>query len=322
MSLKLSYHDEQLALQDSIDGYCRRAGTGPLFAGTEALPPDFWRGLAELGVLGLGTAAGGGGALDIAAAMEALGRHGAPGPLVGTFTATALLDDPLVAAVADASAIVSVGQGTLFPWAPMATLFVEIGDEAAWLVEPIDAIEPLDTTGFEPWGRITCSRLGSLEGVHVGLARADIAIAAYVVGAAQELVHLATDYARDRVQFNKPIATFQAVSHPLATASMRLNASRILARGAAQRLDAGQDGAPAAAATARLSAIGSATAVAYQAHQLFGAMGFTREGPVVHLSHRIRQTGLLPPGQARARALVLGTLDISSPGFSERTAHG
>ncbi|HRE00213.1 MAG TPA: acyl-CoA dehydrogenase family protein, partial [Ilumatobacteraceae bacterium] len=131
------------------------------------------------------------------------------------------------------------------------------------------------------------------------------AIAAYLVGAASELLRLATEYARDRVQFNRPIATFQAVSHPLATASTRLNASRILARRAAQHVDADRDDAPASAATARLSAVGSASAIASQAHQLFGAMGFTLEGPVAHLSHRIRQVGLLAPDQRRSRALVV-----------------
>ncbi len=313
MNLKLSYDDEQLALQDSIDGYCRRAGTGPLFAADDPLPKSFWSGLAELGVLLLGTEAGGGGVLEIAAAMETLGKHGAPGPLVGTFAATALLgpnndySDEL-AAIGSGAALVSVGQNRLFPWAPVASLFLEIDGVEAWLVEPRGVIDPCDTTGNEPWGLIEPVRVRSLGSASQAIARTQIAAAAYLVGAAQELVDLAAAYARDRIQFNKPIATFQAVSHPLAAASMRLNASRILARGAAQRLDSNVPGAEVAAAIARLSAIGSAMAAGYQAHQLFGAMGFTLEGPVGHLSHRIRQIGLLPPTQAHSHELVLNNL--------------
>ncbi len=310
MSLRLSYDDEQLALQGSVDGYCRRSGTGPLFAVDEPLPAGFWDGLAALGVLGLGTDAGGGGALEIAAAMETLGRHGAPGPLVGTYTATPLLDADEVDAIATGRVLVSVGQGELYPWAPVADLFVEIDGDTAWRVEPSEAVDPVDTTASEPWGRFRPTRLQRLVGAEVGLARAEVAIAAYAVGAAQQLVDLAADYARDRVQFNKPIGTFQAVSHPLAECSMRLNASRILTRGAAQKLDRGAADAAAAAATARLSAVGSATTAGYQAHQAFGAIGFTLEGPVVHLSHRIRQVGLLPPHQSRARCLVLQQLDL------------
>jgi alkylation response protein AidB-like acyl-CoA dehydrogenase len=310
VSLQLDYDDEQVALQDSIDGYCRRSGTGPLFACRDELPAGFWDGLAALGVLGLGTESGGGGALEIAAAMETLGGHGVPGPLVGTFTAAALLGADNVESITTGETLVSVGSRDLFPWAPLASIFIEIDGEAAWLLESPTSIEPLDTTGNEPWGRFVSTRLESLAGAERALALADIAIAAYVVGAAGELLDLGAEYAGDRVQFNKPIATFQAVSHPLAVAWTRVNASRIIARGAADKLDRGAVDAASAAATARLSATASATAVAYQAHQLFGAMGFTEEGPVAHLSHRIRQVGMLPPDQSRARDLVLQPLDL------------
>lgn len=317
MNLKLSYDDEQLALQDSIDGYCRRAGTGPLFAADEPLPKGFWSGLAALGVLTLGTEAGGGGVLEIAAAMETLGRRGAPGPLVGTFAATALLKPDEIDSIGSGEALVSLGQDRLFPWAPVASLFIEIDGVEAWLVTPQGKVDRCDTTGNEPWGFIEPTRVRSLGSAHSAIARAHVAAAAYLVGAAQELIELAAAYAKDRVQFNKPIATFQAVSHPLAVASMRLNASRILARGAAQRLDSGDSRAHVSSATARLSAIGSAMAAGYQAHQLFGAMGFTLEGPVGHLSHRIRQVSLLPPNQNYAHELVLD--DLFDP-KRERTA--
>jgi len=313
LNLKLSYDDEQLALQDSIDGFCRRVGTGPLFAADSPLPSTFWSGLASLGVLALGTEAGGGGALEIAAAMETLGRHGAPGPLVGTFFATALHTDggltgDEIEQIGSGEALVSVGQDRLFPWAPLASLFVEIVGDDAWLVEPRGQVAAHETTGNEPWGLIEPVRVRSLGSARDALGRTQIAAAAYLVGAAQELLDLAAAYAKDRIQFNKPIATFQAVSHPLAAASVRLNASRILTRGAAQRLDNGESDADVAVAIARLSAIGSSMAAGYQANQTFGAMGFTREGPIGHLSHRIRQVALLPPNQNHAHALVLDQL--------------
>lgn len=308
MSLDLGFDDDQLALQRSVDGYCTRAGTGPLFTVDDPLPEGFWQGLAGLGVLGLGTENGGGGVLDIAAAMEILGSHGAPGPLVGTFTATSLLDRDEVDALACADGLVSVGTGGLFPWMPLATHVVAVEPDGAWLVEPAGPVEDLATTGSEPWGRAEYTRVEALGDATEALARAEVAIAAYAVGAAQRLLDRAVDWARDRVQFNRAIATFQAVSHPLATASMNINASRILTRVAAQKLDTGAPDAAAAAATARLSTVNNATATAYQVHQVFGAMGFTREGPVGHLSHRIRQVGLLPPAQSRARSLVLEPL--------------
>ncbi|WP_420639517.1 acyl-CoA dehydrogenase family protein [Candidatus Poriferisocius sp.] len=310
MSLDLSYGDELLALQASVDGFCRRAGTGPGFCSSSPLPEGFWSGLADLGVLGLGTQSGGGGVLEIAAVMETLGAHGAPGPLVGTFAATALLDDAVLGPVKSGDSLVSVGAEGVFPWAPVADVFLELGVSEAWRVQPAGPVEPVDTTAGEPWARMAAERLESLGDSSPAAARASVAVAAYMVGAADELVSLSAEYARNRMQFNKAIATFQAVSHPLASAATRLNASRILVRGAAQRLDAGDTEAAQAAALARLSATAAATDAAYRAHQLFGAMGFTLEGPVAFRSHRIRQVGLLAPSQGCVREVVAAGLGL------------
>ncbi|MCY3616214.1 MAG: acyl-CoA dehydrogenase family protein [Acidimicrobiaceae bacterium] len=310
MSLDLSYRSEQEELARSVDGLCRRCGTGAGFTDSDPLPEQYWRGLAELGVLGLGTAAGGGGALEIAACMEQLGAHGAPGPLVGTFTAGALLDPSEMEPISEGRQLASVGQPPLLPWAAQAGVFVEIDSSEAWLSRPVSAPEPVDTTAGEPWGRTELERLRPLGDATTAVALGQTAAAAYLAGAAQNLVEIASQYAKDRVQFNRPIATFQAISHPLASCSVAVSASRILARAAACALDNRDPDAPAAAARARLSATASATAAAYQAHQTFGAIGFTIEGPVAHVSLRIRQLSLQPVPQASARAHVLESLGI------------
>ena len=310
MSLDLSYRSEQQELARSVDGLCRRCGTGAGFTDSDPLPEQYWRGLAELGVLGLGTAAGGGGALEIAACMEQLGAHGAPGPLVGTFTAGALLDPSEMEPISEGRQLASVGQPPLLPWATEAGVFVEIDSSEAWLSQPVSAPEPVDTTAGEPWGRAELERLRPLGDATTAVALGQTAAAAYLAGAAQNLVEIASQYAKDRVQFNRPIATFQAISHPLASCSVAVSASRILARAAACALDNRDPDAPAAAARACLSATASATAAAYQAHQTFGAIGFTIEGPVAHVSLRIRQLSLQPVPQASARAHVLESLGI------------
>ena len=311
MSLDLSYSAEQVALQTSIATFCERSGLGPLYTVHEALPDGFWPGLAEIGVLGLGTEQVGGGPLEIAAAMETLGSFGAPGPLVGTFTAGVLLDADEMSPFASGEAMVSVGDGSIYPWAPRAARFIELGHAEAWLVEPGE-ITHVDTTAGEPWGRVGGTRTRSLGPAERACALAEIAIAAFLVGAGSKLLRDTVDYARERKQFGKPIATFQAVSHPIAQASTRLTASQILCRGAAQRLDDDAGSACSATATARVSAVGSATATAYLAHQVFGAMGFTLEGPVAHLSHRIRQVGMLPPRLADSRERVLADLTTTT----------
>ncbi len=310
MSLDLSYSAEQSELARSVDGLCRRCGAGAGFTGSDPLPEQYWRGLAELGVLGLGTAAGGGGALEIAASMEQLGAHGAPGPLVGTFIAGALLDPAEMEPVSEGRQLASVGQPPLMPWATRADVFVEIDSSEAFLSRPVGAPEPVDTTAGEPWGRVELERLRPLGDATAAVALGQAAAAAYLAGAAQHLVEIASQYATDRVQFNRPIATFQAISHPLASCSVSVAASRIMARAAACALDNRDPDAPAAAARARLSATASATAAAYQAHQTFGAIGFTIEGPVAHVSLRIRQLSLQPVPVTSARSRVLESLGI------------
>lgn len=304
MSLKLSYDDDQAALQQSIAGFCERSGLGPLYAVDDPLPDGFWTGLAEIGVLGLGTDEGGGGVVEIAAAMETLGSFGAPGPLVGTFAAGALLDADRFRPIAAGERLVSVGDGTAFPWAPLAGCFIELSHDAAYLVDAGD-IDDLSTTAGEPWGRLRPTRTEPLDSAPSAAARAEVALAAYLVGAGHRLLDEAAQYALDRTQFGKQIATFQAISHPLAQISTRLSASTILCRGAAQRVQDQALDAASSASTARVSAVASATEMAYRAHQVFGAIGFTLEGPVAHLSHRIRQFGMLPPGLAASRRGVL-----------------
>ena len=306
--IDLGFNDEQEELAASVRGLCDRMGTGQDFTEHDPLPEAFWTGLAELGVLGLGTETIGGGALEIVAAMEQLGARAAPGPLVGTFAAGALLTTDELEPVITGEILVSVGRDGLFPWAPRAGLFVELEAESAWLGVPVGDIEPVDTTAGEPWGRIELSRDRALGHPGPAIARSDVALAGYLVGAAQHLLDISVEYAKDRHQFGKPIGSFQAVAHPLADSSVALGAARTLTRSAAFRLDEDDGGGMAASAIARLSATRAAQQTAYRAHQVFGAMGFTIEGPVAYLGHRIRQLGLSAPGPTTARARVLTDL--------------
>ena len=306
--IDLGFNDEQEELAASVRGLCDRMGTGQDFTEHDPLPEDFWTGLGDLGVLGLGTETVGGGTIEIVAAMEQLGASGAPGPLVGTFVAGVLLPADELDPVASGEVLVAVGRAGLFPWAPRAGLFIELDDDSAWLGVPVGDIDPVDTTAGEPWGRLELSRDHPLGDPGPAIARGDAALAAYLVGAAQRLLEISVEYAKDRHQFGKPIGTFQAVAHPLADSSVALGAAQTLTRTAAFHLDQGDGAGLAASSLARLSATRAAQQTAYRAHQVFGAMGFTIEGPVAYLGHRIRQLGLLAPGPAAARTRVLADL--------------
>ena len=315
MSLDLDLDEGQQALFDAVARLCRdRCDDDAVRALSGRFPREPWRALAELGVLGIGTPEGEGGALEMVAALEALGRAVFPGPLVATFLATRLLPEAERVRVVSGEAVVCVATPPELPWGPDADLFVEIeaGLEQAFLAEPRGEIEPVATLGAEPWGRGELVRATPLENLSVALCTADVARAAYLAAAGRRLVEGAAEHARTRRQFGRAIGEFQAVAHPLADAVIALDGAALLARAAAFRLDGLEPSTPAHeavawAAAARLAATRAALDAVHVGHQVFGAVGITLEGPAFHVSRRIRQVASIPPSDHRARPAILAT---------------
>jgi alkylation response protein AidB-like acyl-CoA dehydrogenase len=123
-------------------------------------------------------------------------------------------------------------------------------------------------------------------------ALAEIAIAAYLCGAAGALVDGAATYARDRRQFGRPIGEFQAVAFPLADAYVRVTAATQLTSDAAARIDSGDGDGP-TAPTARLSARRAALLAVHTCHQVYGAISYTTESPMARLRERVADYALM-----------------------------
>jgi acyl-CoA dehydrogenase len=98
-------------------------------------------------------------------------------------------------------------------------------------------------------------------------------------------------YAKQRVQFGKPIANLQAIQFKLADMAVEIKASRLLTYDAAwrksQHLDFGTD-----AAMAKLKASETANKVANQAVQIHGGYGYTREFSVERIMRDAKITEL------------------------------
>lgn len=103
-----------------------------------------------------------------------------------------------------------------------------------------------------------------------------IALAAWAVGCADRAVELTTDYAKERVQFGRPIGGFQGVAHPIAYAASLVAASRLLAQEAAWARDCGRPHAR-LATMAHLQAAETARQATKTGHQVFGGIGFTND---------------------------------------------
>ncbi|MCA9731343.1 MAG: acyl-CoA dehydrogenase [Deferribacteres bacterium] len=106
-----------------------------------------------------------------------------------------------------------------------------------------------------------------------------IGIASQALGIAVGAFDAARDYAKERVQFGKPIARQQAVQFMLAEMDVRIHAARYLIYDAANRKDRGLD-FTAASARAKLFAAETAMYCADKAVQIHGGYGYIKDYPV------------------------------------------
>lgn len=113
----------------------------------------------------------------------------------------------------------------------------------------------------------------------VSLDSGRIGIASQSVGLAQACLDAAVSYARQRVQFGRPISGFQGLRWIIADMATQVEAARLLTFNAAAMKDRGEE-FTAAASMAKLFASEMANRVAYQALQIHGGYGYMREFPV------------------------------------------
>jgi alkylation response protein AidB-like acyl-CoA dehydrogenase len=108
-----------------------------------------------------------------------------------------------------------------------------------------------------------------------------IAAACDATGVTEQALERAADYAKERVQFGKPIGSFQAVKHHCANIAIAVEASRAAVRGAVEALD-GDPRSWSTTASVTSSYVGPACAEACAlALRIYGGIGFTWE----HESH-------------------------------------
>lgn len=127
--------------------------------------------------------------------------------------------------------------------------------------------------------------------------RAAVAKSLEMVGGAQQVLEMSVAYAKDRVQFDKPIASFQAIQHHCANMALNVDTARLLAYRAACLI---ADGEPCdtEAAMCKAWASDAYQRVAMLGHQVHGAIGFTLDHDMQLYSRR-----------AKAAEVALGDAD-------------
>jgi alkylation response protein AidB-like acyl-CoA dehydrogenase len=138
-----------------------------------------------------------------------------------------------------------------------------------------------------------------------------VALCAETVGACDRALELATEYAKVRVQFDRPIATFQAIRHKIVDMLHQLELCRVGTHYAAWASDVDDPSREEAAAMAKGFTGEAANMITAESIQVHGGVGFTWDVDCHLLFRRAKSNDVLFGGQAwqrrRLADLVLGT---------------
>ncbi|HJT37689.1 MAG TPA: acyl-CoA dehydrogenase family protein [Actinomycetota bacterium] len=228
------------------------------------------------------------------------------------------------------------GTASLVPEAHLADLIVVVArieksrnpEEGLGLfLVPADALKskPKPQPSLDGARRLADVRLGKVEApadafladnawplIARALDRAAVLLAAEAVGVASRQLEIAVAHARDRSQFDRPIGSFQAISHKCADMLLVTETARSHVYYAAWALEEGAPDARLAAATAKAAASDAARIVANDSIQVHGGIGFTWEHEM-HLFYRRAKFCELYLGDASAwRERVTAALAAAS----------
>jgi len=148
------------------------------------------------------------------------------------------------------------------------------------------------------------------EGFKIAMSTLDsgrIGVAAQATGIAQGALDEAIKYAKQRVQFGKPIASFQAISFMLADMATKVEAARLLTYQAAFKRANGMPYAK-EAAMAKMFASDAAMEVTTNAVQVFGGYGFSREYPVERMMRDAKITQIYEGTNQAQRMVIAGNI--------------
>ena len=269
--------------------------------------------------------------VELSALLEESGYVCAPSPLLGTAGAALVISaagsdeqrSEWLPKLASGEATGSFGgfadgQSTLFCDLPTADVVVTFDGEGA-LLAPASEVDferftAIDST--RSYGLVSDAAGERLPGdAGAGRDRLAVAIAGELTGIAQRTLEMATDYAREREQFGRPIGAYQAVSHRIAGMLLATEESRSLTYYASWTADAEPESLPMAAAMAGARAADAGWEVPASALQVFGGIGFTWEHDLQFWLKRGRVAGRMlgSPRDHRERVAELSGLGAGEP---------
>jgi len=325
----------QAAARDLLDGRSAPTQVRAHLGSGEPYDKALWGAMADQGWCAVATPEGEGGLglgwVEAAVLLEELGRHVSPVPLAPHLLALAaltgrqgldglrdgLLSGTAVGAVAwtaRTDALTRTGEdgeteltGRLGPveGASAADALVVVVPDAVYLVDLTAVGRPqpqpaMDLTRTLSWVDLDAApalRIGGAEDAGRLGSLGALAMSAELLGGSGRVLELATQYAKDRVQFGVPIGSFQAVKHRCADMLVDVEGMRSATWYAAWAASTGEPGWQLAASTAKVWSADASKRVMASGLQVHGGIGFTWEHDL-HLYLKRAQFAQLAYGDA------------------------
>ncbi len=322
--MKLGLPEDSLAVKETFERFFAAESTSARVRAAEptGFDPKLWRSLVDLDVpfLRLSEQAGGTGMslFDACLIMEQAGRRLASAPLAESIVTLRLLGEVNAELAAKwsekvrrgdtiltlALQPVHKGASQLVPGGACAQAIVTFDGKELAIESPREALKAPATLGgaalgvFEP-GSGTREVIARGEGAWRIWAAAveewKVLVSAALVGLSLEVLSMAAAYACERTAFDKPIGTYQGISHPLADDVIDVDGAQMYVWYTLRTLADGRKDAAANISTLFWWAVRSATSAVKHSMHTFGGYGLTLEYDL-QLYHR----------RAKAWPLALG----------------
>jgi alkylation response protein AidB-like acyl-CoA dehydrogenase len=346
MLMEFTDSPEQADLRSAVRAFARRHAAPEQVRAAMALPAGYdqaiWERLTgELGLIVLAVpelfGGAGAGPVEVAVAVEELGRVLLPSPYLSSVVVAlalagvaserpdaaerylpGLADGSVIGALAlDADVTVAGGTVTgiarnVVDGAAAGLLLVRAGDQLLAVAASDAAVEPLGT--LDQTRRQAAVRFDDAPAVPAGSAAPAIALyrvllAAECVAAAEHCLDVTVEYLKTRKQFGRPIGSFQALRHRAADLAVAVSSAHATARAAvcAVASNSGSGESPDVAALAPLAALHCSRTflqVAGEMIQLHGGIGFTWEHEAHLYFKRAKSTQLLLGPASALRAEI------------------
>ena len=298
------FTDEQYQLRDGARDFF--TGESPathvraMWDSETGRSPELWKKMAGIGFVGLTVPEEHGGLgmneVDLVLILEEAGKVALPEPLVETAAVAArtLVEAgtaeqqaewlPPIAS-GDAIATVQLGDATLVADAHVADVLICERDGNLHAV-PRDKFNAVFQPSMDGARRVFTieaetgdgTRMeGGADAVAKAFDRAAWGTAAFLIGVAQAELDMTVAYAKERMQFGRPIGSFQAVKHKLAETLLQVESAKAAIWYAAYAIASEQPDRTDAVSVAKSYATDAEFKANYESLQIHGGIGFTWE---------------------------------------------